>query len=282
MLYINLDRIPIENKKWQKKAKDLLKQLDKADSKEKKHEIIDKNHRYWKIFKEHLKNLSFNKCWYSDSINPASHYHVDHFRPKKKVIEFDLSDREGYWWLAFDITNFRLSGSVPNTKKGSHFAVKKNAVKNKGSIKDEVLYFLDPTKKQDVGLINFREDGLAIESAPKDEEPWDFLRANYTIDKLDLNYEDLVEARSAEWIFMTGLVKEINNKIKENNEDPSASTEKEIDGLKNQCRKKIASCTNLASTNRVCIRATGKRWAFELLEEDVDSEYCKNKNNDNK
>ena len=275
MLYINPDRIPIDNKKWNKKATELLKQLIEADSKEKRHEIIDRNQRYWKLFKEHLKSLSYNKCWYSDSINPASHYHVDHFRPKKKAIEIDLSDREGYWWLAFDVKNFRLSGSVPNTKKGNHFAVKKNPVLKKGSIKDEVVYFLDPTRKQDVGLVNFREDGMAIESAPEDEEPWDYKRANYTIDKLDLNYEDLIEARSVEWLLMYDLIKKINELIKENNEDPSASTDKEIDGFKDQCRARIASCANFASTNRACLRASGKRWAYDLLEEDVDSKFCK-------
>lgn len=275
MLFIDTDRILIDNKKWQNKAIELLKKLEEANSKEKRHEIIDKNQRYWKLFKNHLKSLSYNKCWYSDSINPASHYHVDHFRPKKKVLELDMSDRDGYWWLTFDNTNFRLSGSVPNTKKGNHFAVKKNPIINKGNIKDEVIYFLDPTKKQDVGLINFREDGLAIESAPEDEEPWDFKRANYTIDKLDLNYEDLVEARSVEWLFMSDLINDINKKIKENNEDPSASTEKEIDGLKDQCRVRIASCANFASTNRTCLRASGKRWAYELLEENVDYKFCK-------
>lgn len=275
MLYINPDRILIENEKWQKKAKELLQQLVEAKSKEKRDEIIDKNQRYWKLFKEHLKALSYNKCWYSDSINPASHYHVDHFRPKKKVFELDMSERDGYWWLSFDRTNFRLSGSVPNTKKGNHFAVKRNPVLDKGNTKDEVIYFLDPTKKEDVGLINFREDGLTIESAPEDEEPWDFKRANYTIDKLDLNYEDLVEARSVEWLFMSGLIKDISDKIRENNEDPSASTEKEINILKDQCRGRIASNANFASTNRACLRASGKRWAYELLEEDVDSKFCK-------
>ncbi len=275
MIYVNPDRLPIEIVNWKEKAQGLLKQLEQAGSKEERHFIIDKNETFWKQFKGHLKALSYNKCWYTDSINPASHYHVDHFRPKKKVIEYDLSDRDGYWWLAFDITNFRLSGSVPNTKKGNHFAVKKNAVLDKGSINDEVVYFLDPTLKKDVGLINFREDGMAIESAPEDEEPWDFLRANYTLGKLNLNYEDLIEARSAEWLIMSGLIKKINNKIKENNEDPAASTEKEIDGLKDQCRARIASCANFASTNRACLRASGKRWAYELLEEDVDSKFCK-------
>lgn len=277
MLYIDRDRIPLSNEKWENKAKELLRELDDAASKEEKHKIIDKNHRYWKLFKDHLKKLSYNKCWYSDSINPASHYHVDHFRPKKKVINFDLSEREGYWWLSFDATNYRLSGSVPNTKKGSHFAVKKNSVEVKGSVKDEVIYLLDPTKKEDVGLINFRDDGITIESAPEDEEPWDFQRANYTIDKLDLNYEDLVETRSSEWIEMTGIIKNTNEKIKEHNEDPSAVTAIEIEGLKEQCRKRIASCANFASTNRACLRASGKRWAFDLLEENLDNIYCKEK-----
>ncbi|WP_421946381.1 hypothetical protein [Phaeodactylibacter xiamenensis] len=277
MLFVDIDRIPLDpykKGKWMEKAENLLEKLENAGSKKERDEIIDKNGRYWKLFKEHLKKVSFKKCWYSDSINPASHYHVDHFRPKKKVVNFDKTERDGYWWLTFEFSNFRLAGSVPNTKKGSHFAVRQNMVTNQGNCRDEIIYFLDPLILEDTQLINFQEDGHAIESAPQDEEPWNYQRANYTIEYYDLNYEDLVEARMVEWGITAKLVKKINEKNLEFNQNPSADLRAEIKGLKDRCRERIASCSNLSSTNRACLRASGKRWAYDLLEENVDSKIC--------
>jgi hypothetical protein len=163
-----------------------------------------------------------------------------------------------------------LSGSVGNTKKANHFAVKKNTVTTPVSIKDEVCYFIDPTKKEDVTLLNFQEDGHVIESAPEDEAPWDFTRANYTIEKLDLNYPDLVEARMQKWVDTTILIKRINKKIRENNEEQSATILAEIEGLKNECRKLIQFKSEFAATSRACLRSTGKIWAFSLLEENLE------------
>jgi hypothetical protein len=281
MLHIEINRVEIDpdkKQKWIDKANLLLETLEtiiREQTKEDRDKYIDDNNRYWKLFKEHLKLLSYRKCWYSDSINPASHYHVDHFRPKKKVINYDKTERDGYWWLAFDLSNFRLSGSVPNTKKGNHFAVKDHPVVSKGSVRDEIFYFLDPTNSNDVSLINFQEDGLAIESAPENDERWDYQRAKYTIKYLDLNYEDLVEARMVEWGLTSKLIQKINELIKENNDNPSASLRAEIEGLKNQCRQRVASCANFTSTNRACLRASGKRWAYDILGENVDRTYCR-------
>jgi uncharacterized protein (TIGR02646 family) len=270
MIYIDINKIQISNDKWPTKSAELLTRLKAARTSEEINTIIDKNHGYWKVFKDQLKKISFNKCWYSESKNPYSYYHVDHFRPKNKVIEYDGSERDGYWWLAFEHTNFRLSGSVGNTKKANHFAVKKNTVTTPVSIKDEVCYFIDPTKKEDVTLLNFQEDGHVIESAPEDEAPWDFTRANYTIEKLDLNYPDLVEARMQKWVDTTILIKRINKKIRENNEEQSATILAEIEGLKNECRKLIQFKSEFAATSRACLRSTGKIWAFSLLEENLE------------
>ncbi|OOG76455.1 hypothetical protein [Algoriphagus sp. A40] len=280
MIPININRVQLDltkQTKWSLKAQVLLLQLENAADKEARDKVIDDNSKYWKLFKNHLKKVSFNKCWYSDSINPASHYHVDHFRPKKKVINYDKSERDGYWWLAFEVSNFRLSGSVPNSKKGNYFAVKLNMVLNQGPCRDELIYFLDPLVPSDTQLINFQEDGSAIESAPIEDEPWHHKRAEYTIEYFDLNYEDLVEARMTEWAITTKLIKKINEKILEFNQEITVSLQTEIDGLKDQCRERIASCTNLASTNRACLRASGKRWAFELLEENVDEKNCEDR-----
>ena len=37
----------------------------------------------------------------------CSHKDVEHFRPKKEAKNKDGTVRDGYWWLAFEYSNFR-------------------------------------------------------------------------------------------------------------------------------------------------------------------------------
>lgn len=176
--------------------------------------------------------------------------------------------------MTFEISNFRLSGSVGNTKKSNHFAVSYNKVTQKGPIEDEGNYLLDPCNQNDVTLLNFSQDGRAIESAPEDEEKWDFERAKYTIDKLDLNYPDLVEARLQKWQDVTILVKKINKINTEYNNQATASKLGELNAAKNEVRKLLAPCSELTATVKSCLRSTGQNWAYRLLEENIGTEYC--------
>lgn len=274
MMYIDKNKINISNTRWIQKATELLDAMNQSVSKEGINEIIDKNHRYWKMFKQQLKNISYNKCWYSETRNPYSHYHVDHFRPKKKVVEIDESEIDGYWWLAFDYNNFRLSGSVGNTKKSNYFAVKYNKVIKQGPLDDEGYYLLDPCCKEDTILLNFSQDGRAIESAPENEENWHFERAKYTIEKLDLNYPDLVEARLQKWQDVTILIKKVNKLNIEYNEQTTATKLAEFNSAKNEIRKLLAPCSELTSTVRSCLRSSGQNWAYRILEENIDDNYC--------
>lgn len=274
MMYIDKNKINISNPRWLEKTTELLVEMNESNSTAERNEIIDKNHRYWKLFKEHLKKISYNKCWYSETRNPYSHYHIDHFRPKKKVIEIDESERDGYWWLSFDYNNFRLSGSVGNTKKSNFFAVKYNKVVEPGPLDDEGYYLLDPCCKEDTILLNFSQDGRAIESSPENEEKWHFERAKYTIEKLDLNYPDLVEARLQKWQDVTILIKKVNKLNVDYNQQTTATKLAELNSAKNEIRRLIAPCSELTSTVRSCLRASGQNWAYGILEENIDDNYC--------
>ena len=89
-----------------------------SDSKIKeRNEYIDSNSAHWGELKEWLKVLSKGKCWFSEVRELYSHYDVEHFRPKKEAKNLDKTIRDGYWWLAFDYTNYRLCGNVGNRKK---------------------------------------------------------------------------------------------------------------------------------------------------------------------
>jgi len=275
MMYIDKSRIQILNDKWTIRTTAFLRDMTKAVSKPDRDSIIDKYQGYWKVFKNQLKQLSYNKCWYSETKNPYSHYHIDHFRPKKKAIEIDgVTERDGYWWLTFDISNYRLSGSVGNTKKGNHFAVAYNKVIQPGPVDDEGYYLLDPCNLHDVQLLNFSQDGRAIESAPENEEKWNFERAKYTIETLDLNYPDLIEARLQKWQEVTIVIKKVTKLNMEYNAQASASKLSDLNSAKNEIRKLLAPCSELTATVKSCLRSSGQNWAYRILEENIGNEYC--------
>ena len=59
--------------------------------------------------------MSCLKCWYSEAPDAVSDWHVDHFRPKKRTLDEDKTEHEGYHWLAFDWRNYRIAGSYTNS-----------------------------------------------------------------------------------------------------------------------------------------------------------------------
>ncbi|MEK7718683.1 MAG: hypothetical protein AAB347_03610 [Bacteroidota bacterium] len=265
MMHIDLNKLVISNPKWEDKAKELLEELKNSGSITERNKLIDKYHWYWKLFKPSLRNLSFNKCWYSETRNPFSHYHVDHFRPKKQTVEIDGTELDGYWWLTFDYKNYRLSGSVGNTKKKDHFAVRTNKVEKPGPINDEVYYFLDPTVKEDIGLLNFDNEGKIRPLYP--EKTWNNERAKYTIEYLDLNYPDLKEERMIKYQEVIDLIYKVKNLDVAYNEIPTKENKMKLDAEKDLIRHFLKPNQELTATVRSCLRASGENWAFAILEE---------------
>ena len=143
----------------------------------------------WSDLKAALSELSHGKCWYSEAHELFSYYHVDHFRPKKL-----------YWWLAYDWKNYRLCGSVGNVNKREAFPLQdetRRAVMPESVLCDEVVCLLDPTQQDDCVLLTFDESGKARPSEADDT--WPFLRANITIEILNLNYIPLIDGRKQIW-----------------------------------------------------------------------------------
>ena len=73
--------------------------------------FIDANSGVWGEIKNELLEMSHGKCWYSEAPDAVSDWHVDHFRPKKRALDEDKTEHEGYYWLAFDWKNYRIAGS---------------------------------------------------------------------------------------------------------------------------------------------------------------------------
>ncbi len=178
----------------------LRSQGDKEGANEKfkaRNKIIDDNSEHWGKLKEWLLALSHGKCWFSEVRDVYNHWHVEHFRPKKQAKNLDGSEREGYWWLAFKYSNFRICGSVGNAKKGGWFPLHGESVCSTFERRcedSEAHYLIDPTKQCDISLLAFQEDGNVIPLSGLEE--WETQRVEVSIERLRLNsYDRLPEAR---------------------------------------------------------------------------------------
>lgn len=280
MIFIDINKLK-PDQSWLDKSEELLKELISVKEMAKKKEIIDKatSQQHWKKLKADLKKLSYGKCWYSEAKEIYSHYHVDHFRPKKRAID-DTSGtkvyRDGYWWLTFKHTNYRLSGGVGNSAKSDHFAVKTHCANCPDDpLEDEVFYLLDPTNKEDPKKLRINDDGQIV-PACQIEGHWDNLRAKYTIEKLDLNWPDLKDERAIKWGITQTLIDKIDALDLAYQNAPSVTNEQQLLNKLEEVRKLIAPCEELSGTVRACLKASRRDWAIELLAEDHDfSETCK-------
>jgi uncharacterized protein (TIGR02646 family) len=133
--------------------------------------IIEDNQNCWTALREAFEGVSHDKCWYTECKNQGADNDIDHFRPKGKVRE----DRThpGYYWLAFDWRNMRLSCQRANRPriapgarvaggKSTHFPLLPGGVRARAPGDDlgrEHPALLDPTDPGDPILLTFRPSG---------------------------------------------------------------------------------------------------------------------------
>ncbi|WP_334773430.1 hypothetical protein [Nostoc sp.] len=200
---------------WLEEAEQLTEQLKNTSSEEERKQIIEKNEKHWRsnTFRDWLIEQFKGKCWYSEAKESVSSYHVDHFRPKGRVTNLDGSFREGYWWLAFEWTNYRISGQLLNVKKKDLFPINYGHPAQPFDIHSfaiEAPILLDPRKENEASMISFDESGEATNAKDIDDE--DKLRVNHTIDILGLNREArLVNNRADKWNKCLLVILEYNN-----------------------------------------------------------------------
>lgn len=146
---------------------------------------IKAHRQLWADLRPHLAELSDNKCWYVECRSDGADDDVDHFRPKGGVAEERDRSHPGYYWLAFEWSNFRLSchranrpRKAPKTGitggKGEHFPLidpSKRAFGPGDRYEDEEPALLDPLNSADVSMLSFRTTGeVALAPKWKDNE----------------------------------------------------------------------------------------------------------------
>lgn len=228
MIYIDLNSLELPEELLQK-IKKATKELRAINDPEERSEYIDKKCSLWSELKDSLVKLSHGKCWYCESRQERSFSDVDHFRPKKAVKE--APNHTGYWWLAFDYHNFRLSCQLCNRLykeggKGNHFPLIDESCRVYDStheLSDEKPLLLDPTIKDDPPLLAFYSTGEVGAYYKEKDDPVKFKRAERSIAIYHLYHLGVVEARKQR-------VKEAAELI-EDYDEMARNRAKKIDGI---------------------------------------------------
>jgi hypothetical protein len=264
MIYIRIEgeAPPAE---WLEKAKRITRELEDAANAEVRGAIIDRNEGVWKELKDWLLSLSHGKCWFSEAKDIYSYFDVEHFRPKRKAKNKDGTERDGYWWLAFDYNNFRICGNVGNRKKGTFFPLRPGqcATSDNRNIDDELCYLLDPTDPRDPILMSFNELGDAIPMPSCGD--WERERVLESINLFKLNgHAALVEARRELWNLCRRTIAECENLIRNYNQQPSMKKKTEITDKLQILRAMVEPSSVLSATAFECLRTSNIDWAQRI------------------
>ncbi len=232
MIYINPYDMPFDPA-WEAKARELTKELLEKNPEERAAFIKSKRDETWGngALLEWLRSAVGNKCWYSEVPLDGADPNVDHFRPKGRVVEIDHSTLEktgdispGYWWLAFEPKNFRLSCMHSNQRrvdeeteggKWDFFPVE-GARAPEGTewdqIEEAVLPF-DPCNVADMALLWFSPDGTPTlkKDSPSDEE---LGRLKVTIWLFHLDKKEIAQQRRAYVIDISRDIKDADAMFK--------------------------------------------------------------------
>lgn len=252
---------------WLAKANTLVDKLRKAPTKAARDKIIDDNAGFWGDLKEWLLSLSHEKCWFSEAKDVFNHWHVEHFRPKKSAKDQDGTEHDGYWWLAFDWQNFRICGSVGNSKKGTFFPLRDGCARTTldGDTRLEDPLLLDPTDPNDPGLLSFDLEGNAI-VAPGVNDEWDKLRVTYSITRCKLDYDPLVNKRRTLWGECWRRIQDYQAEIEKYRNDRNNDMARK--GFKDaalRLRELLKSTEEFSAVARACILSSGDDRVTNLL-----------------
>ena len=118
-----------------------------------------------KAVKDNLKASHAHKCAYCEEHLPPkiAHGHVEHYRPVaySQQVRGGTKFSPGYYWLAYDWTNFLLSCHFCNSRKKKNLFPLDNPaarVRAKGSIAGEMPSLIKPDLEDPAPHIDWRKD----------------------------------------------------------------------------------------------------------------------------
>jgi len=303
MIYIDLDNFKPDCA-WVSMVYKILIGIDALTTLEEKKDFITKN-SIWGSGKSNIKEAMLqyipnaNKCWFSESKEKVSDYHIEHFRPKKAVTKFNKNvlnisfqekqrsqwtssqnNADGYWWLAFDYKNYRISGGRINSSfKKNFFPIRLAssfiAEEPNQDYQIEEIILLDPTKKGDPELLTFEANGAAIPTYFHTIDEWKYTRAMISISVYGLNdIDELVKARLKKWTNCNKLIQDTQNLyqivekmivegIDENNHQAIllfGTTEKTLNSNYQKIKDEINPSSEFSAVARACIRSYNYEW----------------------
>jgi uncharacterized protein (TIGR02646 family) len=206
---------------WQTEAATALSEARAKSTQQARAKYINSRSEVWSKLKPKLEDQSNRKCWYCESREIRSDRAVDHFRPKNNVRDAD-PPHDGYWWLAFDLTNYRLCCTFCNSRrtdrgtgvvggKGDYFPVHdetKRLQPEAKSFHKEGALLLDPCNPTDVSLLWFEDDGSARSKYDKSDKALAFKRAELSIDYYNLNEREIKDERKAIYATIKELIED--------------------------------------------------------------------------
>ncbi len=150
MLYVNFEEIDIPDT-WIARAAVKLENLMARENKSN----INFSSAFWGELRDNFNIIHDGQCWYCENRISGAVPEIEHFRPKQGLDGCD--GHNGYWWLAYECTNYRLSCSICNNRahKGNKFPLvdeRQRAFENSGNYEDyraEQPKLLDPFIQED-------------------------------------------------------------------------------------------------------------------------------------
>jgi uncharacterized protein (TIGR02646 family) len=173
----------------------------------------------WGRLKAWLMSLSHNKCWYCEASSLRAVFDVDHFRPKLGTtsLKVRVAGHDGYYWLAYNWKNFRLSCQFCNRKntdtdevvygKGNEFSLRNEIDRcfdKNGDLTAERPKLLDPSCEDDVNLLAHPLNGEVQPCA--NLGGWDYDRAEYTKNILGFNNFGIPRYKRDLWQLLSALI----------------------------------------------------------------------------
>jgi hypothetical protein len=254
------------NTAWVANAQALVQQLIAAPDKATRDALIDANDAVWRQLRDWLLKLSHDKCWYSEARDLFSILEVEHYRPKKRCKRAARATiRDGYWWLAFDWSNYRLCGKVGNAKKGDFFplaAGSPSAAHNGVSILNEIPLLLDPACPGDPDLLTFNEDGTCGPHA--DADMFTRLRVTTTTARMNLNHGRIKKGRQRIWKRCVDLIEDCRKLALQLNTAPGPAERERLNRNKEELRTMLRPESEFSAVAKDCLVKSNIGWVRML------------------